>query len=165
MSQTIDDFRYFFRQDKEKTRFTANQAVAKAVEFINPGMNDKGISIAITEQPEVCIFGHSNEYAQVLLNILSNARDALVERSVASPHIDISISRTEEGSVVTITDNGGGISPEIMPRIFDPYFTTKEKMQGTGIGLYMSKIIIEQNMGGSLTARNTKDGVAFRIEV
>jgi C4-dicarboxylate-specific signal transduction histidine kinase len=165
MSQTIDDFRYFFRQDKEKTRFTANQAVAKAVEFINPGMNDKGISIAITEQPEVCIFGHSNEYAQVLLNILSNARDALVERSVASPRIDISISRTEERSVVTITDNGGGISPEIMPRIFDPYFTTKEKMQGTGIGLYMSKIIIEQNMGGSLTARNTKDGVAFRIEV
>jgi C4-dicarboxylate-specific signal transduction histidine kinase len=67
--------------------------------------------------------------------------------------------------VVTITDNGGGISTDVMPRIFDPYFTTKEKMQGTGIGLYMSKIIIEQNMGGSLTAENVEGGVAFRIEV
>jgi C4-dicarboxylate-specific signal transduction histidine kinase len=66
---------------------------------------------------------------------------------------------------VTITDNGGGISADVMPKIFDPYFTTKEKTQGTGIGLYMSKIIIEQNMGGSLTARNVADGVAFRIEV
>jgi C4-dicarboxylate-specific signal transduction histidine kinase len=100
-----------------------------------------------------------------LLNILSNAKDALVERNVAAPHIDISISQSDERSVVTISDNGGGISPEVMPRIFDPYFTTKEKMQGTGIGLYMSKIIIEQNMGGSLTARNTEDGAALRIEV
>jgi C4-dicarboxylate-specific signal transduction histidine kinase len=165
MSQTIDDFRYFFRQDKEKIRFTANQAVAKAVEFIIPSLNDKGISISITEQPEVDVFGYSNEYAQVLLNILSNAKDVLVERNVAAPRIGISISGTEDRSVVTITDNGGGISTDVMPKIFDPYFTTKDKMQGTGIGLYMSKIIIEQNMGGSLTARNVEGGVAFCIEV
>ena len=111
------------------------------------------------------VFGYSNEYAQVLLNILSNAKDALVERNVAEPRIGINISRTDERSVVTITDNGGGISTDVMPRIFDPYFSTKEKMQGTGIGLYMSKIIIEQNMGGSLTAENIEGGVAFRIEV
>jgi C4-dicarboxylate-specific signal transduction histidine kinase len=165
MSQTIDDFRYFFRQDKEKSHFSANQAVKNAIEFITPSLIDKGIGISITEQPGIDIFGYSNEYAQVLLNILSNAKDVLVERNVAEPHINISISRSDGRSVVTITDNGGGISPEVIPRIFDPYFTTKEKMQGTGIGLYMSKIIIEQNMGGSLTARNTEDGVAFRIEV
>jgi C4-dicarboxylate-specific signal transduction histidine kinase len=165
MSQTIDDFRYFFRQDKEKIRFTANRTVAKAVEFISPSLNDKGISISITEQAEVGVFGYSNEYAQVLLNILSNAKDVLVERKVAGPRIGISISRTEDRSVVTITDNGGGISTDVMPKIFDPYFTTKEKMQGTGIGLYMSKMIIEQNMGGSLTAQNVEGGVAFRIEV
>ena len=165
MSQTIDDFRYFFRQDKEKTHFNANQAVAKAVEFIRPSMIDKDISISIAEQPDVDIFGYSNEYAQVLLNIFSNAKDVLVERNVAAPRIDISISRTDDRSVVTITDNGGGIKTDVMPRIFDPYFTTKEKTQGTGIGLYMSKIIIEQNMGGSLTAKNVEGGVEFRIEV
>ena len=165
MSQTINDFRYFFRQDKEKIRFTANQLVAKAVEFVSPSLNDKGISISITEQPEVDVFGYSNEYAQVLLNILSNAKDVLMERNVAVPRIDISISGTASRSVVTITDNGGGICTDVMPKIFDPYFTTKEKMQGTGIGLYMSKMIIEQNMGGSLTAQNVEGGVAFRIEV
>jgi signal transduction histidine kinase len=165
MSQTIDDFRHFFRQDKEKTRFTANQTVAKTVELITPGLTDKGISISVSEQSEVTIFGYSNEYAQVLLNILSNAKDVLVERNVAEPRIDISISGTDDLSVVTIVDNGGGISADVMPRIFDPYFTTKNKMHGTGIGLYMSKIIIEQNMGGSLTAQNVDGGVAFRIEM
>ncbi len=165
MSQTIDDFRCFFRQDKEKIRFTANQAVAKAVEFISPSLNDKGISISIIEQSEVSVFGYSNEYSQVLLNILGNAKDVLGERNKAEPRIEISISRADDRSVVTITDNGGGISPDVMPRIFDPYFTTKENMQGTGIGLYMSKIIIEQNMWGSLSAENFEDGVAFRIEV
>jgi len=165
MSQTIDDFRYFFRQDKEKTSFSVNHAVAKAVEFISPSMIDKGISITISEQPDVDIFGYSNEYAQVLLNILSNAKDVLVEKNVAEPRIDIGISRADEHSVVTIADNGGGIKTDVLPRIFDPYFTTKEKTQGTGIGLYMSKIIIEQNMGGSLTAENVEGGVAFHIEV
>jgi C4-dicarboxylate-specific signal transduction histidine kinase len=165
MSRTIDDFRYFFRQDKDKSWFTVNHAVANAVEFISPSLNDRGISISINKQSEVPSFGYSNEYAQVLLNLLSNAKDVLVEKNVADPRIDINISRADDRSVVTITDNGGGISEDVMPKIFDPYFTTKEKMQGTGIGLYMSKIIIEQNMGGSLTARNVEDGVTFIIEV
>ncbi|MFZ2948591.1 MAG: cache domain-containing protein [Desulfuromonadaceae bacterium] len=165
MSQTIDDFRYFFRQDKKMTRFAVNQTVAKAVAFISPSLNDKGISISIIEQSEADVFGYSNEYSQVLLNILSNAKDVLVEKNIADPRIDICISRAGDHSVITITDNGGGISEDVMPKIFDPYFSTKEKMQGTGIGLYMSKIIIEQNMGGSLTARNVAGGVAFIIEV
>lgn len=165
MSQTIDDFRYFFRQDKEKNHFTANQAVAKAVEFISPSLDDKGIRISIVEQSEIGLLGYSNEYAQVLLNILSNAKDVLVELQVAEPRIAISICRADDRSVVTITDNGGGISTDVMPRIFDPYFTTKDKTQGTGIGLYMSKIIIEQHMGGRLSAQNVDGGVEFRIEV
>jgi C4-dicarboxylate-specific signal transduction histidine kinase len=165
MSQTIDDFRYFFCQDKEKSLFTANQAVAKAVEFVNPSLVEKGISISIIEQPDVEIIGFSNEYAQVLLNILGNAKDVFSERATAKPCIEIKISKENNRSVVTVTDNGGGISPENMPKIFDPYFTTKETSQGTGIGLYMSKIIIEQNMGGSLSAQNVDNGVEFRIVV
>lgn len=165
MSQTIDDFRYFFHQDKEKILFSVNQALARAVDLISPSLEDQGISISIDEQAEVDVFGYSNEYAQVLLNIFSNAKDALVERNITEPRIHVSIFKAGERAVVTIADNGGGISSEIMPKIFDPYFTTKEAIQGTGIGLYMSKIIIEQNMGGSLTARNVEDGVSFRIEV
>jgi C4-dicarboxylate-specific signal transduction histidine kinase len=165
MSQTIDDFRYFFHQDKKMSRFTANKAVAKAVEFTSPSLIEMGINISVIEQPDIHVYGYSNEYAQVLLNILSNAKDVLVQRMIAEPRIRISISKEAERSVVTIADNGGGISTEIMPKIFDPYFTTKDKMQGTGIGLYMSKIIIEQNMGGRLTVQNIEGGAAFRIEV
>jgi len=165
MSQTIDDFRYFFRQDKEKTSFTANQAVAKALEFISPSLNEKGIRISITEEPDVTVFGYNNEYAQVLLNIIGNAKDVLVERNISDPRIQVNISREAGYSVVTISDNGGGIATEIMPKIFDPYFTTREAKQGSGIGLYMSKIIIEQNMGGRLTACNVEGGASFRIEV
>jgi C4-dicarboxylate-specific signal transduction histidine kinase len=165
MSRTIDDFRYFFHTGKKKGEFAVNQAVAKAVEFMSPGLNNKGIAISIAGQSNIDALGYSNEYSQVLLNILSNAKDAFIEKNVTVPHIHIDISREDNRSVVTITDNGGGISDDVMPKIFDPYFTTKEKTQGTGIGLYMSKIIIEQNMGGSLTARNVADGVAFRIEV
>jgi signal transduction histidine kinase len=165
MSQTIDDFRYFFRRDKEKSHFTANQAVAKAVEFYHPSLLNRGISIVVTEEPNVGVYGFSNEYAQVLLNILSNAKDVLLQRTIVQPHIAVNIFLHDGRSVVTIADNGGGIPSDIMSRIFDPYFTTKEKTQGTGIGLYMSKIIIEQNMGGRLTAENTEDGAIFRIEV
>jgi C4-dicarboxylate-specific signal transduction histidine kinase len=165
MSQTIDDFQNFFRQDKEKTRFIVNHVVQKAVEFISPSLNAKGIAVSISGQPEVAVFGFGNEYAQVLLNILGNAKDVLVERNVTKPSISITVTSSDDRSVVTITDNGGGISTDVMPRIFEPYFTTKENMQGTGIGLYMSKIIIEQNMGGRLTAENVEGGVAFRIEV
>jgi C4-dicarboxylate-specific signal transduction histidine kinase len=165
MSQTIEDFRCFFRNDKVKTNFTANQAVARAVEFINPSLLEKGISISIYEQPDVGIIGYRNEYSQVLLNILNNAKDALTERAAAEPCIEINICMENDCSVVTISNNGGAISQEVLPRIFDPYFTTKDNMQGTGIGLYMSKIIIEKNMGGSLTAQNVEDGVEFRISV
>jgi C4-dicarboxylate-specific signal transduction histidine kinase len=109
--------------------------------------------------------GYPNEYAQILLNILMNARDALVERNVDDPRISRHAFSEEGKTVVTITDNAGGIAEEIMDRIFDPSFTSRGPDKGTGIGLYMSKTIIEKNMGGSLTARNTGKGADFRIEV
>jgi signal transduction histidine kinase len=165
MSQTIDDFRYFFHTGKTRDTFTANQAVTNAVTFITPSLHSKNIRISTTERQSAKIVGYSNEYSQVLLNILSNAKDVLVERQISDPCISIDIAEENGFSVVTITDNGGGISDDVLPKIFDPYFTTKEKTQGTGIGLYMSKIIIEQHMEGRLTAHNVPGGVAFRIVV
>jgi C4-dicarboxylate-specific signal transduction histidine kinase len=165
MSQTIDDFTNFFHQDKAKTSFVVHSAVVKAVEFNLPSLDSKGIAVSVEGDREVVIHGYNNEYLQVLLNIINNAKDALVQRAVKEPRISIRIARKDEQSVVTISDNGGGIDDSILPKIFDPYFTTKGPALGTGIGLYMSKMIIEQNMGGSLKARNIADGAEFSIEV
>jgi signal transduction histidine kinase len=109
--------------------------------------------------------GFPREYAQAFLNILMNARDALLERGLAEPRVNVR-ARMEEGrSVVTVSDNAGGIKEEIIDNIFDLYFTTKVNGLGTGIGLFISKNIIEKNMGGRLTVRNVEDGAEFRIEV
>ena len=88
-----------------------------------------------------------------------------MQRAVKDPRISIKVASRGERSLVTVADNAGGIDESILPKIFDPYFTTKGPTLGTGIGLYMSKTIIEQNMGGSLTARNTAEGAEFSIEV
>ncbi|MFA7062084.1 MAG: ATP-binding protein, partial [Pedobacter sp.] len=109
--------------------------------------------------------GYPNEYAQVLLNILMNARDALVEQNVDCARISIHAFEDAGASVVIISDNADGIAEEIIDKLFDPYFTTKGPEKGTGIGLFMSKTIIEKNMGGKLTVRNTSSGAEFRIEV
>lgn len=165
MSRTIDDFRNFFRQDKEKLPFSINKAVNRTLEFVSAALDNRNIKVTIEADGEVTAIGHQNEYSQVLLIILSNASETGIERSVAEPRIGIRISREDGRSVVSIRDNCGGIPDDVMPRIFDPYFTTRSPDKGTGIGLYISKVIIEQNMGGSLTARNAEDGAEFRIEV
>lgn len=165
MSQTIDDFRNFYRPDKEKDWFKVYQVVAKTVSLVEANFREHRIGIEVPAADNLEIKGYPNEYAQVLLNILMNARDAFLERKTANARVTIRLTREGERSVVTVTDNAGGIAPEIMERIFDPYFTTKEQDLGTGIGLFMAKTIIEKNMGGRLTARNVDDGAEFRIEV
>jgi C4-dicarboxylate-specific signal transduction histidine kinase len=165
MSRTIDDFRNFFRPEKEKHSFVVNDSVDHTLEFIGATLENSNVQVEVHAVGEVLVTGYENEYAQVLLNILGNARDVLVERKTAEPCITITISAENGHSVVTIRDNGGGIDEEILPKIFDPYFTTKEQGKGSGIGLFMSKAIIEQNMNGSLTARNVQGGAEFRVEV
>jgi PAS domain S-box-containing protein len=165
MSRTIDDFRNFFHQDKVRRTFSINEVVARSLDFLLPGLKSCGIDVECREEPDVTVTGYPSEYLQALLNILNNAKDVLLERRVARPLISISIFRDSGRSVVTIQDNGGGIREDVLPRIFDPYFTTKEQGRGTGIGLYMSKAIIEKNINGRLTARNVDGGAEFRIEV
>ena len=165
LSQTIDDFRDFTAPDKEKSLFRVDQVIAKTVSLIEESFREKGITIEVSTSGEPQINGYPNEYAQVLLNILMNARDAFLEQGTNDARITVR-SWTEDGRpVVTITDNAGGIKEDIMDKIFDAYFTTKELGKGTGIGLFMSKTIIEKNMGGRLTVRNVEGGAEFRIEV
>ncbi len=165
MSGTIDDFRNFFRKDKEKTHFFIGKTVRRTLEFISASLASHNVQIDLEDDESVAVTGYQNEYAQVLLNIISNARETCIERNVAAPRIHIRITGENGRSAVYIRDNCGGIADDIMPRIFDPYFTTRSPDKGTGIGLYMSKVIIEQNMSGSLTATNSVDGAEFRIEV
>jgi signal transduction histidine kinase len=119
----------------------------------------------VEQEGDPVINGYPNEYSQVLLNILINARDAFLARKVDSPSIVIRVFCENGRTVVTVTDNAGGIPMKIIDRIFEPYFTTKGPAQGTGIGLFMSKTIIERNMNGVLSARNVGSGAQFRIEV
>ncbi|WP_051293163.1 sensor histidine kinase [Citrifermentans bremense] len=165
MSRTIDDFLNFFRSDKEKVVFKVGEVIERTLLLVERTFKDQQIQLSFRHEGGLEIFGHPNEYAQVLLNILMNARDELVARGVGSALISIRAFEQDGRSVVTVTDNAGGVPEAVMGRIFDPYFTTKGADKGTGIGLYMSRTIIEKNMGGRLTVRNTGEGAEFRIEV
>ncbi|HEY3308978.1 MAG TPA: PAS domain S-box protein [Desulfuromonadaceae bacterium] len=165
MSRTIDDFRNFFLPDKEKVLFKAREVVTKAVSLVDASFRDQQLSIVIDIREDSMIFGYPNEYSQVILNILMNARDAFIERKPDEPQVRIRLFRENNRAVITVSDNAGGIPQNYINKIFDPYFTTKGPDKGTGIGLFMAKTIIEKNMNGSLTVRNTGKGAEFRIEV
>ncbi|NOX15558.1 MAG: histidine kinase [Epsilonproteobacteria bacterium] len=165
MSRTIEDFRNFFKPDKTKKRFYINSAVDEALRLIGATITSSNIQIIRDEMKNIAIYGYPNEFAQVILNICLNARDALVFRKIKKPKINLHIYKKETKSFLKISDNAGGIEKEIMEKIFDPYFSTKEKVDGTGLGLYMSKMIIEKSMNGKLVAENLKEGACFIIEV
>lgn len=165
MSKTIDDFRYFFRPDQGRQLFRVREPLEKALSLLEGSFGMHGIHIEMSVTGDPVINGYLGDFVQVLLNILINARDALIGKAPANPRISINLFSEGSRSVVIIADNAGGIPEAIMDKIFDPYFTTKGPEQGTGIGLFMCKTIIEKNMNGTLTARNTEEGAEFRIEV
>jgi PAS domain S-box-containing protein len=165
MSQTIEDFMGFFKPDREKETFRVDRVIVQTLSLIKEYFKAQKIGIAFHAEGEPTIQGYPNELGQVLLNILSNARDALVAHNVEDGRISLHAFVEGGKTVVTISNNAGGIAEEIIGRLFDPYFTTKGPGKGTGIGLFMSKAIIEKNMGGSLTVRNIEVGVEFRIEI
>jgi signal transduction histidine kinase len=117
------------------------------------------------EDEKIQISSFKNEFSQALLNILSNAKDILIQRDIKNPFIKIDIFSKKDKLYITIEDNAKGIEKDIIKKIFDPYFTTKHKSQGTGIGLYMTKMIIENNINGSITVKNSKIGAFFTIQV
>ncbi len=165
MSQTVDVFRGFYRPDKETKKFNIKDAIDQALVFITPVFRYESIAIELDVDGDMTAFGYPKEYAQALLNILANARDVFRKRKTREPRVLLRGVGEGGRSVVTITDNAGGIPEAIMDRIFDVYFTTNEASGGTGIGLYMSRNIVEKNMGGNLSAENVEGGAQFRIEL
>jgi PAS domain S-box-containing protein len=164
MSKTIDDFRDFFKPTKTKENFQVEASIQQALYVMSPLLRTNGINLEFTPDKEYQTFGYKNEFQQVIIILLSNAKDALVELEVSNPYIDIQIHNKSDNQIeITISDNAGGIPDDIVDRIFEPYFTTKEQGKGTGIGLYMAKEIIERQMGGSLSVENNKNGAKFTI--
>lgn len=109
------------------------------------------------------IKGFPNEFSQVILNILNNAKDAIIENNVNSGKVLINVEKVDNNAIISIIDNAGGIPDNVLEKVFNPYFTTKEEGKGTGIGLYMSKTIIETNMNGKLEVENIENGAKFTI--
>jgi len=155
MSNTIDDFRDFFRPNRSLESFSVEESVMKAVSFLAPSFKHQNIRLEFHIGTAGRLVGSANEYSQVVLNLLNNARDQLL-RSNGERLVDIALDSADGHQIVRISDTGGGIPEPIIGRIFDPYFSTKGPTSGTGIGLFMSRTIIETNMGGKLQVRNVE---------
>jgi signal transduction histidine kinase len=165
MSQTISDFQNFFKPQGEKEIFSIEKACSDAYFILESSLKYHGIEVIFHITEDATINGYKNEYSQVILNILSNAKDVLLERKVQNPKIDIEIKNGNNYALVKIKDNAGGVDVAILDKIFEPYFTTRHQTQGTGIGLYMSKNIIERNMNGYINVTNTEDGALFTVKI
>ena len=158
MSKTIDDFRNFYRVDKVKKDFYAKKAIRDVLSIQAVQIRKQNIKILLSGDDKL-IKGYESEFKQVILNLINNAKDALIENNIKNPKINIEIL----GNRLLIKDNAGGIPGDVLNRIFEPYFTTKEQGKGTGLGLYMSKMIIEDNMHGKLSVRNEDGWTVFEI--
>ena len=165
MSQTISDFQNFFKPQGEKEEFSVEKACRDAFFILESSLKYHGINVTFNITEDTIIHGYKNEYSQVILNILSNAKDILIERKIQNPKIDIEIKNGNNYALVKIKDNAGGVDKSIIDKIFEPYFTTRHQTQGTGIGLYMSKNIIERNMHGYINVRNEENGALFTVKV
>ncbi|MBF0567872.1 MAG: response regulator [Nitrospirae bacterium] len=166
MQRTADDFRNFLRPSKEKVRFNVRDAVEEVISMFSPYFTKNGIALKLwLKGDDFTVTGYPNEFKQVVLNLISNSKDAILSRKDKGTEnkIDITVSK-DDRITITIRDTGGGIPEGIIGRIFDPYFTTKPPDKGTGIGLYMSRTIIETNMGWQLSVSNVEGGAEFRID-
>jgi len=161
LSTTIDDFRNFYKINKKSVKDKIDTVIIKALNIIKSSLENDLIEVVYEANSTKEIEMYDGELMQVVLNIIKNAQDNFKERSVENPTIKI----TSQDRTIEICDNGGGIPDDIIDKIFDPYFSTKSEKNGTGLGLYMSKIIIEDHHNGVLKAQNNRDGVSFYIEL
>jgi len=163
MSDTIEDFMHFFHPGKEKTRFLLRQCIEKVLNLT--GISSKNIKVSINADKEIWVYTYEKELTQVILVILNNAMDNFKIKSIPDPKIDIHMKTVHGKAILSIHDNGGGIEEKEPDRIFEPYYTSKFKHEGTGLGLYMAKLLTENSMGGHLRVKNSDKGALFEIEL
>ena len=165
LSNTIDDFRNFYKQDKEKTEILYCDIIKGAIDIIETTLQNKNIKLEIATNCKKKIYTYPNELRQVILNIIKNAEDVLLERKIENPAIYIKTYNDDTYSYLEISDNAGGIPKNIIDKIFDPYFSTKMKKDGTGLGLYMSQIIVRDHSNGDIIVTNGEDGAIFTLKI
>ncbi|MEA3289527.1 MAG: PAS domain-containing sensor histidine kinase, partial [Campylobacterota bacterium] len=166
MSETINDFMNFFRPSKNKELFLVNTIYKKIFDFLGPQLKNKDIQLSIQTDHEIELYGFKNEFEHILLNIINNAKDAFDSLSESEDKkIKVYLEESDNFNIVKIIDNAGGIPQNILNKIFNPYFTTKEEGKGTGIGLYMTKTIIEKHFKGTIEVDNFEEGARFTISM
>ncbi len=165
MSQTIESFQNFFHPNKHETLFSAADAMAKVFTLFGSEFERVRISCELTTQSDFLIGGSEKEFVQAILSILQNSKECFIHRHIDEPKVMIRIESIDNRGIVTLMDNAGGIPEEYTDKIFDPYFTTKRKGHGTGLGLYIAKKLIETALCGSLSVENGHEGARFIIEL
>jgi len=167
LSQTIDTFRDFVKEKKELKEAILQESIDRALHIMSATLQNNFIELQnnINYDDPIKITLIESELSEVIINILNNAKDILLEKNIKDKWIKISLEKTNTQVVITIEDNGGGIADDIMPKIFEPYFTTKHQNQGTGLGLHISYKIIVDSLKGKLYAKNTENGAKFFIEL
>ena len=164
MSNTIDDFTNFFKPDKEKQYFKITQSIDEALNILEKIIK-KEMIIVKTEFEDVEVLGIMNEFNQVVINLIKNSIDAFIHNSILIREINIRVRKDLDIAIIEFQDNAGGINEKNMYKIFEPYFTTKHKSQGTGLGLFMSRMICEKGLNGSLDVKSRKNMTTFTIKI
>lgn len=157
MSQTINDFMDFYKPDKHKREFLLYEVILNAYKIVAPQIKSHKITLSLRVDESMMLYGSPGELQQVILNLMTNAKDAFVMAKVENRQLSIGTKEDGESIVVYIEDNAGGINESLHQRIFEPYFTTKSEMGGTGIGLYMCSMIMKQSFGGDIRVENIKN--------
>ena len=165
LTTTVDDFRNFYKPDKKIDHLAVNEVIEKSLKIIIASLTSNSIMVIKDYKSEKVLDLYQNELMQVFLNILKNAQDNFIEKKIKNASLHIKTYDTQDNTVVEIKDNGGGIKENIIERIFDPYFSTKNEKNGTGLGLYMSKTIVQEHHKGELYAENIEEGIRFVIKL
>lgn len=166
MSETIEDFRSFFSPDRQSETFKLSAVAGEAIDIMQGTIERNEISVVVDVKHDVEIKGYFNEFSQVLINLINNAIDAFCNKKIKDRLIYIEIDTiTPRDAIIKVCDNAGGIEESIIDKIFEPYFSTKHASVGTGLGLYMSEMIIKNSMMGSIVVANTGQGVCFTMTI
>src|SRR5574344_764700 len=166
MSSTIDDFTNFFAPKKQKEDYIINKSINEAMKILNRVLEDENINIKFDILKDLEIFGLKNELTQVLLNLINNSKDAFVQKNITNKEITIKTYTNTKDDFVYLEyiDNAQGLSKELFDKIYEPYFTTKHQSIGTGLGLFICKIVIENSFKGEIMHENISNGLKFTLK-
>ena len=164
MSQTIDDFSNFFNPNKPKEKFLLNSAIKDALVITRKLLQKENI-VVDKEFEQIEVIGVLNELSQVIINLIQNSSEAYKVNEIEDKKVFISVLENDKYAIIKYTDNAGGAESKTLDKMFEPYFTTKHQSNGTGLGLFMSKMIIEKSLDGTIEAKNCENGLEFTIKI